>query len=128
MIFGLHRQRPRDRHALLLAAGQLRRILVRLLRDADALEQLHADCLRVCPRRSLRTRIGASVMFCERGQVREQVERLEDHPDLAADGGDVADVVRQLDAVDDDLAALVLLEAVDGPDEGRLAGAGRRRR
>ena len=64
-------------------------------------------------------------MFCERGQVREQVERLEDHPDLAADGGDVADVVRQLDAVDEDLAALVLLQAVDRPDERRLAGAGR---
>ena len=73
----------------------------------------------------LRTRIGPSVTFCERGQVWEQVELLEDHADLAPDRGDVADVVRQLDAVDDDLAALVLLQPVDRPDEGRLARAGR---
>ena len=72
-----------------------------------------------------RTRIGASVMFCEHREVREEVERLEDHPDLAPDGGDVAHVVGELDAVDDDLAALVLLEPVDGADERRLAGAGR---
>jgi hypothetical protein len=60
-----------------------------------------------------------------RGEVRKEVERLEHHPDLATDGGDVAHVVRERHAVDDDLAALVLLEAVDGADERRLAGARR---
>ena len=33
--------------------------------------------------------------------------------------------LRQLDAVDDDVAALVDLESVDAADERRLAGAGR---
>ena len=35
--------------------------------------------------------------------MREQVELLEHHADLAADGVDVLEVVGQLDAVDDDL-------------------------
>ena len=61
----------------------------------------------------------------EDGQVREQVELLEHHADLAADGLDVLDVVGQLDAVDDDVALLVLLEPVDAADQGRLARARR---
>jgi hypothetical protein len=54
--------------------------------------------------------------------VREEVELLEDHADLAADGADVADIVGELDAVHHDLPALVFLEPVDGSDECRLAG------
>ena len=56
--------------------------------------------------------------------MREEVELLEDHPDLAPDRGDVPDVICQLDAIDDDLSALVLLEPIDRPDERRLAGSG----
>ena len=70
-----------------------------------------------CSSASLAARLahpdGASVMFCEHGQVREQVEGLEDHADLGADGVDVAHVVGELDAVDDDVAALMLLQPVD---------------
>ena len=62
--------------------------------------------------------------FCNRGQMREKVERLEHHPDLATDGGDVANVIGELDAVDEDVSALVFLEPIDRPDERRLAGAG----
>ena len=73
----------------------------------------------------------------ERGHVREEVEALEDHPDLLALPRDVALLV--LDqlaahlavadevAVHEDPAALDLLEVVDAADEGGLAGAGRRR-
>src|SRR5439155_25968196 len=60
----------------------------------------------------------------EDGQVREQVELLEDHAHFRTDGLDVADVAGQLDAVNNDLPALVLFEAVDGADEGGLARAG----
>ena len=125
---GLHGQRPGDRHALLLAARELGRVLARLLRDA------HPRRGAASPPRRPRSRVQLAHPHrrqgdvLEHGQVREQVERLEDHPDLAADGGDVADVVGQLDAVDDDLAALVLLEPVDGADERRLARSRRRRR
>ena len=124
---GLHRERPGDRDALLLAAGELRRVLARLLGDAHALEQLHGQLLRLLAVH-LAHADRAQRDVLEHGQVREEVERLEDHADLAADGGDVADVVGQLDAVDDDVAALVLLEPVDGPDERRLARARRARR
>src|SRR5258708_6782326 len=36
----LHRQRARDRDALLLPAGELRRVVVELVGEADAVEQL----------------------------------------------------------------------------------------
>jgi len=55
----------------------------------------------------------------------KEVELLEHHADLAADRLDVLDVGGELDAVDDDLAALMLLEPVDAADHGRFAGARR---
>jgi hypothetical protein len=50
---GVHGQRPGDRHALLLAAGELRRVLGGLIFDADPLEQLSglgfsASALLIC--------------------------------------------------------------------------------
>src|SRR5271169_2303341 len=57
--------------------------------------------------------------------MREQVELLEHHADLAADRVDILDVRGQLDAGDDDLAALVLLQPVDTADHRRFAGARR---
>jgi hypothetical protein len=104
-------------------AGQLGRVL-RLLRDPDPLEQLHPDLLgaRDRPPPNANRRQGDVL---QHGEMREQVERLEHHADLAAHRRHVADVVGELDAVDDDVAALVLLEPVDGADEGRLAGARR---
>jgi hypothetical protein len=57
----------------------------------------------------------------ERGEVWEEIERLEDHADLSPDRRDVADVVRELHAIHRDLTALVLLQPVDRADERRLA-------
>ena len=50
---------------------------------------------------------------------------LEHHADLAADLVDALEIVGELDAVDDDLARLMLLEPVDAADERRLARARR---
>jgi hypothetical protein len=61
----------------------------------------------------------------QHAQVREQVELLEDHADLAANFLDVAEVVGELDPVHDDAAAVVLLEPVDAADHGRLPRARR---
>ena len=47
---------------------------------------------------------------------------LKDHSRLAADLLDVADVVGQLDAVDNDAAGVVLFQPVDAADQCRLAG------
>ena len=105
MILGFMHERAGDRDALLLAAGQLAGIFQRLLGDAarssgSAWRSPRPRCLGI-----LRTQIGASVRFSQHGQVREQVEVLEHHADFAADLLDVLDVVGQLDAVDDDVAA-----------------------
>src|SRR5258708_896629 len=57
--------------------------------------------------------------------MREQVELLEHHADLAADRLDILRIRAQRDTGDDDLAALVLLQPVDAADHRRLPGAGR---
>src|SRR5690242_19479452 len=59
----------------------------------------------------------------EDGEMRKQVEVLEDHADLAAYLVDLLQVVGEFDAVDDDAAGLVLLETVDAADHGGLARA-----
>jgi hypothetical protein len=56
--------------------------------------------------------------------VGEQVELLEDHAGLHADLLDVAHIMRKLDAIDDDLAALVLFQPVEGADKGGFTRAG----
>ena len=45
ITFGLHGQRAGDGDPLLLAAGELRRVLVGLVGDADPLEQLPGPLL-----------------------------------------------------------------------------------
>ena len=57
---GLHRQRPDDRHALLLAAGQPVRVLGDLVGQAEALQQGTASC-SASARGVPRTRRGPSV-------------------------------------------------------------------
>ncbi|BCB18934.1 hypothetical protein OCUBac02_18280 [Bosea sp. ANAM02] len=56
--------------------------------------------------------------------MREQVEALEDHADLAADVLDALEPGMDGGAVDDDLALLVLFELVQAADQRRFAGAG----
>ena len=60
----------------------------------------------------------------ERGEVREEVELLEHHADLAADGVEVPHAVAQLDPVHHDAPGVVLLEAVQRPQERGLPRAG----
>src|SRR5690606_29611072 len=119
----LHRQRPRDSHPLLLPARQLAGILVALLRDADALQQL--ACLGfgsvLLPVTHFHRREHDVLQHRE---MREKVELLEHHADLAANGGDVAYVVAQFDTIDDDLAFLMFLKPVDAANERRLARTG----
>ena len=121
---GFHGEGAGDGDALLLPAGELAGVLVGLLRDADALQQLHGVALDLGAR-AVPHADGGQRDVLHRRQVREEVELLEDHADLAANGGDVAHVVAHLHAVNDDLPLLMLLQAVDAADEGGLAGAGR---
>ena len=116
----IHAQRPRDRHPLLLTAGKLSGILVRLLGDVHPLEIAHGDGLGLLARHLAYPDRGKGQVL-EDGQVREQVEVLEHHADLAADALDVAQVAGQFGAVDHDASALVFLQPVDATDQGRLA-------
>jgi hypothetical protein len=122
MILRVHAERAGDRHALLLAAGELAGIFVRLLGDLDALQVVHRRLLGLLLRHLAHPDRRQRAVLQDR-QVREQVEVLEHHADFAAHLVDLLEVVGQFDAVDDDLALLVLLEPVDAADQRRLARA-----
>src|SRR5262249_30175 len=113
-----------DGDALLLPARELPRIFLRLLRDPDAPKIVHPHLLGVLLGH-LAHPDGGERQILEHGEMREQVEVLKHHADLAADLVDLLEVVRELDAVDHDAALLVFLESVDAADHGRLAGSGR---
>ena len=52
--------------------------------------------------------------------MRKQVELLKHHADVAAHRDDLLGIVGQLDAVDDDAAALPVLQPVDAAQQRRL--------
>ncbi len=57
--------------------------------------------------------------------MRKQIELLKHHADVAAHRDDLLRVIGQLDAVDDDAAALPVFQPVDAAQQRRLAAAGR---
>ncbi len=77
----VHRQRTGDRHALLLAAGQLVGVRARLLGETHSVQQGARVFHRRRAARSLDAN-GSLDEVLERGHVREQVEMLEDHSNL----------------------------------------------
>jgi hypothetical protein len=110
--------RPRDRHALLLAAGELLRIAAFVTAQLHEVE--HALHLRP-PRRAADAALlqGEADILGHR-QMREQRVALEHHADVAAIGWQGGDRLR----VDEDLAGARPLEPGDQHQRGRLAGAG----
>ena len=108
-----------DRHALALAAGELRRTAVEQRVEAQKLRRRVDLALDLGTRR-------ADVLESERhvlahGHVRVQRVRLEHHGEPAIRGGHVVDPR----AVDHDVAARDLLEPADHAQERGLAAAGR---
>src|SRR5205807_8707369 len=121
-----HRERARDRDALLLSARELPGIRTALLQETDTREQP----LRVFGRLLLRHAEHADRRLdhvLQRRLVREEIEALEHHPDLRALLRDaplgvlgelpVALAIADQLAVDRDAAAVDLLEMVDAADE-----------
>ena len=79
---GLHRERARDRDALLLAAGQARRILARLVCEVNAGEAFGAELGGLLARQAAHAHRRLDHV-AEHGHVRPQVELLKDHAEVA---------------------------------------------
>ena len=117
------RQRPGDADALLLPAGELLDVRVRLVGQADEVQQLGDAGLLLClGHAGDLQRVGDVAPHGARGH---QVELLEDHPDVAAHLpqvplGETADLA----AGDDHRAGGGPVEGVDQPQQRRLPGPG----
>ncbi len=122
MMSGFSASAPGDRHALLLAAGELSGVLVGMGQQADAVEQrqglLAGDRL---VQQLVIARGPAS--RCRAPCGGEQVEALEDHADAPYPGAHLAFVddgsaLKIVLAVENDLPAIKAFEGVDGAGSG----------
>ncbi len=131
----LERQGAGDRHALLLAAGELGRVVAGAVGEADGLELNAGLGLGVLAGEAADADQGLGDV-AEGGHVRPEVELLEDHADVAAHradgaGGQAHALARRAEgvaeglAVDLDQAAGRLLEEGDAAEQRRLARARR---
>ena len=120
----VHHQRPRDRDPLLLAAGELVRVLARLLGQPDLLEQLPRARLGVRARRLPDPARGEREVV-HHGQMREEVELLEDDPDSLARRRQIGALARDLLALEEDPAGVQGLEQVDATQQRALAAPAR---
>src|SRR5690606_3719220 len=116
-------ERARERDALLLAARELRRIMIEPAAQAHALEQ------RRGPRRdvAVAAQLERHLYVLERGQRRQELERLKDEADVIAPetGPLVLGQRREIGAVDRDRAAARRVEAREEPEKRCLAAARR---
>src|SRR5262249_28281906 len=116
-------QRPCDRGSLLLAARELARVLIGLLDEPHEPQDPVDGRSGVTPRRPRDLEREADVLADRLG--REELEVLEDDPDLPPDDRDLAPwQAREIVAVEDDLALARELVADEELDQRRLAGAG----
>src|SRR5690606_7873953 len=131
---GPHRQGACDRHPLLLPPGELGRVRVDLVGQADARQQLLGSTLDLGPGGDPEPDRRLHDVLAH-GHVREQVELLEHHADGAPLRGHLAlaqlvqlavafPVADQL-PVHPDPAGVDLLQVVDAAQQRGLAGAGR---
>src|SRR3954466_6525829 len=114
-----HGERTRDGDALLLSARELAGIFVRLLGDANALEQVHGERAGLSRWHAPYANGGKRDVLQDR-EMREKVERLEHHADLGAHRVQRRRGIVELMAVDDDTPALMALEPAHAADERRL--------
>ncbi len=119
----LHRERAHDRDALLLPPGEPVGIVVALVREPEAAEELVGLGLGPASREPARL-LRPERHVPEHAHVREEVVGLEDDPDPAPDRVHVDPGRGDLVAADDDPAGVDRLEQVHAAEERRLAGAG----
>ena len=116
----LRGQRPRQRHPLLLAAGQFMRVALRQAIQAN--QRQHARHLRRAG--VARQRIQAKADIAGHGQVREQTIILKHHADLALVRRGVQAGVGQQLAINQDAPAAERLKAGNAAQHGGFAAAG----
>ncbi len=116
---GLDRECPSERHALLLAARHLVRVLVRLVAQAHHVERLLGLALAGGAVHAAQTQAVGHVVA--RGHVGEQAVRLEHDAHVPLVGGHPGDVP----AAHQDPALVHLVQAAERPQGGGLAAAGR---
>jgi len=121
---GLHRERADDRGALLLASREPVRVLVLLVGEAEADEEVACVRLGAILRRSQHLP-GRERHIAEDGHVREEVERLEDDPDPLTHLVEVDALRAHVLPGHDDPARVDRLQQVDAAQEGRLPRTGR---
>ena len=120
----IHCQRTRDGDTLLLTAGKLCRIAVRLIRQTDTRKQLERTLVRLFIGHDLELD-RCQLDILAHGQVREQVELLKHHAHTAAHQIDIRVLSGDVLSLEDDFAAGRLLEQVQAAQKGGLARAGR---
>ena len=120
---GGHHEGAHDGDALALAAGELARVVVGAVRQADALEQFQRPRARVGARFS-GDEAGGERQVPHDGEVGEELVRLEDHADAAANLGPGDAGRGQVGPVEEDLPGVDGFEAVNGAQERGLAAAG----
>ena len=115
----LDRERPGEGDPLLLAARHLVRISVGLLLEPDELEHRSGPLAALVLAHAPQAQPVGDVVDAR--HVGEQAVRLEDDAHAALARRDVRDVL----AVDEDPAAVDLVEPAERPQRGRLAAPGR---
>ena len=119
---GRHRQRTGNRHPLLLATGQLLGVGVKLVRQPDFVQHLRRQRTGVAAGGFLHHLAGQHHVFAH-AQVRKQVELLEHHAHFQAQGAQVGLPGMQALAVYLHYPLVNAFQAVDGAQQGALAGA-----
>jgi hypothetical protein len=127
---GTHRQRPRNRHPLLLSTRELVWVGPHLRAETNPFQQTLREILDF-GRRSLVRERRTKTDVLHGGHVRKEIELLEHDPHLLPQrsysrprhpGSDPADPcpVPEGIPVQPDLSGVVLLEEVDAPEKGGL--------
>ena len=118
----MHTQRSDNRHPLLLAAGQLSWIAVRLIRQADPGQPCHRFALHLLlfPPLGLSRRQQDIV---HHRQVRKQLIALKYHSDPLTDPGQIPVPGADAPAPKPDLAVLGGLQGVDTAQQGAFSAA-----
>ena len=119
---GLGRERTDDRHALLLTTRELVWVGSSPVSQPEALQQLQRSLVCVKTGHSVDP-AGSQRDIGEHRQVREQVEGLEDDADPLPHPVDIDARVRDVLAVEQDLAVVDDLKNVGAPQQGGLPAA-----